>query len=209
MSSKNFRRWLIVLASVGLVAGFQGAVLAATSSDWLQSLFGGQGFNNNNDNNENPPDQKQIEADKAMAAQLQQTYQNDRQALAQAYRSGDRQRIQELQAALNLDIQRLQANDKDLAKAGVANPYNIPDYPYYQGSYDRSYNQGSMPPGWSHGRKTGWNGRNVPPGYGRNDRQWENRGPYTNYNQANRQWSWEERSRNDHNDGQRNENSGD
>ena len=29
---------------------------------------------------------------------------------------------------------------------------------------DGGWNRGSNPPGWSHGNKTGWGGRNMPPG---------------------------------------------
>ena len=48
--------------------------------------------------------------------------------------------------------------------------------PTWQGSHPPGFSQGtksgwhggSVPPGWSKGKKTGWNGRGVPPGlYGR------------------------------------------
>ena len=32
------------------------------------------------------------------------------------------------------------------------------------GGRDGGWNRGSNPPGWSHGNKTGWGGRNMPPG---------------------------------------------
>jgi hypothetical protein len=143
MTLKNSKKWLVLLASVGLMTGFQAVALA---------------------------DQKQNEADLRFAAQYQQEYQNHREALAQAYRSGNQQDIQNLQAALNADISRLQANAQDLAKDGVANPYTVPssNQGFNQG-FNRGFNQGSTPPGWSHGRKTGWNGRDD-----QSNRRWDN-----------------------------------
>ncbi len=167
MIPKNSKKWLVILVSVGLMTGFQGAAFAANSSDWLSSLFGGQDASNN----QNPPDQKQIQADQALAAQYQQAYQNDRQALTQAYRSGDRQNIQHLQSALNVDIGHLQANAQDLAKEGGANPNTVPGYNSYQ----------------SNSRRT--------------DGRWENRGSYLGNNRPNRQWDNGRRNDYAHNNG--------
>ena len=157
MTFKNSRKWFTVAVVAGLLTGFQGAAHAADSSSWLQSLFGGQDANNG----QNAPDQKQIDADLVAATQLQQTYQNDRQALAQAYRSGDRQNIQNLQSAVNTDIAHLQTNGQDLAKDGVANPNSVPAQPAYP------HNAGQ-----SGGR---WQNRAVNPGdQGQFHRQWDN-----------------------------------
>ncbi len=179
MTLKNSKKWLVILASVGLMAGFQGAALA-DSSNWLQSLFGGQDASKG----QNTPDQKQIQADQAAAVQFQQAYQNDRQALAQAYRSGDRQNIQNLQSAVNTDISHLQANAQDLAKDGVANSYNVPSYPSYQ------YNQGHV---GSDGRR--WNHRPEDQyNNGRwhnNHRGWhDNNGRWQQDSQDQRQENW-------------------
>ncbi len=188
MNTKHSSKWLLMAVLAGIVMISQRTAFA---DDWFQSLFGSPSQTNNN-----VPDQKQIQADQATAARLQQAYQNDRQALAQAYSSGNRQNIQSLQSAVNTDIQHMQSNAQDLSKGGVAYPYTIPYNAYNQGyptRPDRQWenrgttpgynpptqweNRGSRPSGWSHGKKIGWDGRDVPPdsGYDRSNRQWDNR----------------------------------
>lgn len=173
MVRKNSKKWLVILTSVGLMVGFQGAAYAANSSDWLSSLFGGS----NTSNNQNTPDQKQIQVDQALAAQFQQAYQNDSQALAQAYRSGNRQNIQNLQAAVNVDIGHLQANAQDLTREGVTVPYTVPIYPSYQG-YPTQPNGAR---GYYQRYPAQPNAVTSPyPGYDHPNRRWDN-GPRHDY----------------------------
>jgi TolA-binding protein len=159
MGLLNPKKWLVVIASIGLIAGIQSAALA-DSSNWLQSLFG----TSDTGNDQNRPDQKQIEADQASASQIQQSYQANRQGLTQAEQklrqdqrsvadtSADRQNIQNFRQALRLDVAHQQANAQDLAKDGVADPYGALSYPT------------------------------------RPDRRWENRGSYPGYAQPDRAW---------------------
>jgi hypothetical protein len=147
MGSINSKKWLVLVASIGLIAGSQGAALAA-DSNWLQSLFGTQSSSNG-------PDQKQVQADQSSASQIQQSYQTNLQGLQQAQQklrqdqrsgidtSADRQNIQNYRDALNLDVLHQQANAQDLAKDGVSNPYNALTYPTHP---DRQWeNRGPYP----------------------------------------------------------------
>lgn len=147
MNTKNSKQWTVLVAVVGLVAGFQGAAHADQTSDWLQSLFSDKPSNNNNQGN--APDQRQVQADQALATQYQQAYQSHQTALTQAYeklrqdqRSGvdttvDRKNVKDLNEALRVDVGRQQANSQDLAKAGVAYPYTIASAPA-QTAYQQS-----------------------------------------------------------------------
>ena len=134
MVQKNSKKWLIVLAGVGLIAGFQQAAFAV--------------------------DDQQKQADLATAAQFQQNYQNDRQALAQAYRSGDRQNIRDLQATVTQDIRHLQANSQDLSNDGVSNPSAVPALPDYGGAPNRMNRE--------------WQRRGAFPGYETPNHRWDN-----------------------------------
>ena len=99
----NSRSLWTALAVIALLSGFQTAARA---------------------------DQRQTDADLRTAAQYQQAYQNDNQALQQAYqRRADRQTIQNLQSAVAEDVTRIRNNARDLANDGVANPYPVPPYP--------------------------------------------------------------------------------
>ncbi len=91
-------------------------------------------------------DQRQTDADLRTAAQYQQAYQNDNQALQQAIqRRADRQTIQNLQSAVAEDVTRINNNARDLANDGVANPYPIPSYPESRRGFRWSENRAARP----------------------------------------------------------------
>ena len=186
MKTKYSNQLLVLVTVVGLMIGFQGT---AHAEDWLSSLFGSNNTSNNNNNNNGQPDQKQVQADQNASAGFQQAIVQDDQNLAQAQQqlrqdqragvdtTADRQNIQNIINARNVDIGHLQSNAANLSKDGVANTYTIPTNPYNTNQRQGYYQgQGYQRPNGQYGQ---WTNQvpvpnpNAP--YDPRDRRWDNR----------------------------------
>jgi hypothetical protein len=133
MVPKNSKKWLVLLISIGLMAGSQGAALAADSTDWLSSLFGGNNSNNNQQTQNNSSNQSLIQGASEAAGRSQANINQDNLALQQDYQRLEQDRRAGLNTAA--DMQAIQAQRLALQNDQTAYYQQTQQMQTYQGGY--------------------------------------------------------------------------